>query len=136
MLWLLALVACGAVKQTADTAVASDSAARASDALSHGEHIQPIWDGQCGPCHLEGNSGATLELVDGYRFLVGVPSTQAPTMMRVQPGEAASSYLWMKLTDAHTSVGGSGDPMPPSGARLADEELNKIRAWIEEGAAR
>ena len=42
----------------------------------------------------------------------------------------------MKLTDAHTMVGGSGDPMPPSGTGLVGADLNTIRAWIEQGAER
>jgi hypothetical protein len=67
--------------------------------------------------------------------LVGVPSVQVPSLMRVAPGDAESSYLLHKLRGTHVSVGGSGNAMPPY-LVLADTELAQFSAWIDAGAER
>lgn len=63
--------------------------------------------------------------------LVGVTSEQS-TLERIQAGSTDNSYLWLKLTGAHTAMG-EGDPMPPTGS-LDDEQLEIVEAWILAGA--
>lgn len=66
---------------------------------------------------------------------------------RVTPGDASTSFLMMKLQDAHNSHGFEceadgttdepcGDRMPPlPSPPLCDGELELIRGWIEQGAS-
>jgi hypothetical protein len=63
--------------------------------------------------------------------LGGVPSEEIPTMMRIAPGDAASSYLYWKVS-ANPNI--AGDPMPLSGAPLSSGDLSLIASWIDGGA--
>lgn len=98
--------------------------------------VQPLWNGSC-TCHLMGGSGTMtaplLTLNPGMSIaqLVGVPSEQSG-LNRIQAGSTEESYLWLKLTGAHTTVG-EGDPMPPTGT-LDDGQLDIVEAWILSGA--
>lgn len=75
-----------------------------------------------------------LDLTSGHAraSLVGVPSQEQPSRFRVIAGNAAESYMYMKVT---------GDPriseerMPFGGPPLGAEELEAIRTWIDGGAA-
>ena len=84
-------------------------------------------------CHDSGSSSAGLVLQAGRSFdeLVGVPSNQQPLLQRVSPGLPDSSYLLDKLRGA---AGISGQRMPIGGPLLADEQLDGIVQWIEDGA--
>lgn len=88
--------------------------------------------GACMGCHYGQPAG--LGFVDAYDSLVNVPSTQAPDMVRVAPGDPDNSYLWRKLEGTHTGVG-SGDRMPQGGTLSADGRA-LVLAWIEGGALR
>jgi hypothetical protein len=88
--------------------------------------------GACMGCHYGQPAG--LGFVDAYDSLVNVPSTQAPGMVRVAPGDPDNSYLWRKLEGTHTGVG-SGDRMPQGGTLSADGRA-LVLAWIEGGALR
>jgi len=63
--------------------------------------------------------------------LVGVASEEIPGLFRVEPYDAASSYLYMKLID---DPGISGDPMPLSGGPLGAADLALVESWIDQGA--
>mgnify|MGYP003881637961 CR=1 FL=1 len=99
--------------------------------------VQPLWNAAC-TCHLMGGSGTmtapvlTLNPGMSHAQLVGVASEQAPSLDRVAPGNTDESYLWLKLTDTHASVG-SGTMMP-QGAALEAAQLDIIEAWILAGA--
>ena len=99
--------------------------------------IQPIWN-QC-TCHLMGPSGTmvaptmTLNEEVSWQQLIGTPSTAVPSMARIQPGKPAESYLWHKINDTHTTVGGTGTEMPP-GALLEPATIQTIEDWILGGA--
>jgi hypothetical protein len=64
--------------------------------------------------------------------LVGVPSQEVPERFRVTAGNAAESYLYMKLAGDPRIL---GERMPFGGAPLPAEQLEAIRLWIENGAA-
>ena len=68
-----------------------------------------------------------------YGNLVGAPSLQVPTMMRVQPGSLNDSYLWHKISGTHLEVGGSGSIMP-STIPLNESEREMFGRWIAAGA--
>lgn len=98
--------------------------------------VQPIWNGSCS-CHLMGSSGTmtapfmTLNPGMSIAELVGVSSEQSG-LNRIEAGSTGESYLWLKLTGAHETMG-EGDPMPPTGP-LEDGQLAIVEAWILAGA--
>jgi hypothetical protein len=71
-----------------------------------------------------------------YLNLVGVPAANAVAnaagKLRVQPGNAAASFLSQKLRGYLAS--GEGGPMPLLGPMLPQIELDVIDAWIDAGA--
>jgi hypothetical protein len=88
-------------------------------------------------CHRSGAPPAGLDLSDGaaYGSLVSVPSTQAPGVNRVEPGDPDNSYLYRKLLGEQAQVGGSGVRMPAGGAPpLPQDQLDVVRDWILGGA--
>lgn len=100
--------------------------------------VQAIFSAKCS-CHLAppGLSNGQLELSEGvaYGNLVGVPSPKATMTNRVEPGDPAASYLYLKLTGDYLTVpGGAGDPMPLIGGPLDAADLMTIEAWITAGA--
>src|SRR6202040_1214173 len=60
----------------------------------------------CSVCHIGGAApeGLRLDAADSFNFLVGVPSTEVPSLMRVQPGDPDNSYIIQKL-EGHAAVG-------------------------------
>lgn len=84
-------------------------------------------------CHLGSTAQLGLNLQQGsaYSNLVNVASRQNGTFLRVKPGDAANSYLYMKLIGDSRA---SGDRMPQGGNRLSDSQLEAIRDWINAGA--
>jgi hypothetical protein len=83
-------------------------------------------------CH--GGAGAQqgLRLDDGFSFdsLVNVPSTEVPTLDRVEPGNPNDSYLVRKI-EGTASVGAQ---MPFGGPPLSQALIDDIRQWIADGA--
>jgi hypothetical protein len=85
-----------------------------------------------GNCHGNGAGGLTLSATPAtsYASLVGVPSSDAASILRVAPGSATSSYLVMKLEGNQVS----GARMPIGGAPLSAADLKAIKDWINAGA--
>ena len=83
-------------------------------------------------CHGQGAASAGLgnfdDPVQAYAALVGTASTQNGAMDRVEPGNPAASYLWLKLNGQ-----GSGTQMPV-GATLPSSTLDAVYDWIVAGA--
>jgi hypothetical protein len=71
--------------------------------------------------------GMDLTADQFYASLVGVPSQERPELMRVNPGDPASSYLIHKVKGA---PGIMGLPMPMTGDRLSEQEVATLEAWI------
>src|SRR5262245_46005356 len=63
--------------------------------------------------------------------LDGVFSAEKPAMLRIAPGDSASSYLYWKIT---ANPGIAGDPMPLTGGPLSSADVNLIASWIDGGA--
>lgn len=87
----------------------------------------------CSTCHAGGAApkGLMLDAAHSYQLLVGVPSTEEPTLDRVKPGDPDSSYIIMKLTGAPGIQGGR---MPLDEAPLPQSTIDVIRQWIASGA--
>ena len=81
------------------------------------------------------NVPVSLDEDRAYQELVGVPSTQLPSMELVKPGDPAASYLVAKLRNTHLLEGGSGDRMPINAEPLGEDELQALEDWITNGAA-
>lgn len=84
-------------------------------------------------CHIGPAAPRGLDLSAGQAEgnLVGVASDEVPEFLRVEPSNAADSYLYMKIT-ADPRI--FGDPMPLTGGPLSAADKDLIERWIEEGA--
>jgi cysteine-rich repeat protein len=92
---------------------------------------------RCTGCH----SGAAVGGLDlranvAYRDLVGVPSLAEPGVVRLAPGDAQASLLWLLLAkgtgaQGYDEVQGIGMPF---GGRITADELEALRQWIDAGA--
>jgi len=83
-------------------------------------------------CHdpLGRQQGMILASGRAYAMIVGVQSTEMPSLHRIEPGDPANSYLYRKIL----GVGITGDRMPQGGPYLSDAQIKLIRDWIRRGA--
>ena len=89
---------------------------------------------RCTQCHNPGGRPFTggLDLTGSpYDRLVGVASTQRPSMPRIDPGNPDNSYLIHKIEGRPGIV---GVRMPLAGPPLTDGQIQLIRRWIALGA--
>lgn len=86
----------------------------------------------CTVCHAGGGApqGLRLDAVNSYAMLVGVPSVEVPSVLRVAAGRPDESYLVQKI-EGHAAVGAR---MPYGGPYLDDATVAVIRQWIAAGA--
>lgn len=86
----------------------------------------------CTKCHIGGGApeGLRLDAASSYNLLVGVPSTEVPSLFRVKSGDPDSSYIIQKL-EGHAAVGAQ---MPFGGPYLSTTTIGFIRQWISNGA--
>jgi|SRR5215475_6732830 len=114
--------------------------------ISFSQNVQPIFNQTCATagCH-SGASAATSGDLDlsasvSYANLVNHPissgcATQAPNVVRVNPGDTMGSMLWRKVAaDASRCF----SPMPLGSNGLIHTQPNAfstIEKWIQEGAA-
>lgn len=104
--------------------------------VSFANHVQPIFTDRCttSGCHSGDFPAQGMLLTAGasYANIVNVPNLEVPGLDRVEPGDTANSYLWMKVTGA---PGISGGRMPLFGGPLTSSEIGLITGWIQQGAA-
>jgi hypothetical protein len=90
----------------------------------------------CSVCHIGGGApeGLRLDAADSFNLLVGVPSTEVPSLLRVKPGDPDNSYIIQKL-EGHQAVG-SQMPFgcPQTQPCLTTSTIAFIRQWITDGA--
>ncbi len=87
----------------------------------------------CGVCHIGSAAphGLRLDTADSYALLVNVPSTEVPSLMRVNPGNPDNSYIVHKI-EGNQAV---GVRMPANGPPyLSQAQIDLIRGWIAAGA--
>jgi hypothetical protein len=87
----------------------------------------------CSRCHVGANAPQGLQLDQGhsYALLVGVPSAEVPSVLRVKPGDPTDSYLIQKLQNSSGIV---GQQMPFGGPYLPQATIDVIKQWITGGA--
>ncbi len=83
-------------------------------------------------CHVRAGApqGLRLDETNSFAMLVGVASSEVPTVLRVAPGDPNNSYLIQKLE----GTASAGEQMPMGVPPLAQSTINVIRQWIIDGA--
>lgn len=106
-------------------------------APSFATDIQPILHPTCSATNCHGGSfpqeGLNLRPPGAYDQLVNRPSSQLPSLLRVEPGDPDNSYFYRKLLPCNPpNCGGARMPrdLPP----LSPAQLDLIRNWITTGA--
>jgi hypothetical protein len=74
-----------------------------------------------------------------YKELIDVPAVNlagSAHLLRVVPGDASASFLYIKLTltQSRNSVYGAGMPIDTPGS-VCPAALDAVKAWIDQGAA-
>jgi hypothetical protein len=90
----------------------------------------------CSVCHVGGSApeGLRLDAADSFNLLVGVPSTEVPSLLRVKPGDPDNSYIIQKL-EGHAAVGAQMPfGCPSTQPCLTTTTIAFIRQWITDGA--
>jgi hypothetical protein len=90
----------------------------------------------CSVCHAGGSApqGLRLDAANSYNLLVGVPSTEVPSILRVKPGDPDNSYIIQKL-EGHAAVGAQMPfGCPTSQPCLSTSTIAFVREWITNGA--
>lgn len=83
-------------------------------------------------CHSGGSPQAGMDLsAPAYDDIVNVPSSQQPSLLRIDPGNSDDSYLIRKLEGG---PGITGQRMPFGGPFLDQATIDRMRAWVDEGA--
>ena len=90
----------------------------------------------CSVCHAGASApeGLRLDAANSYNLLVGVPSTEVPSLLRVKPGDPANSYIIQKLQG--TAAVGAQMPFgcPSTQPCLPASTIAFIQQWITNGA--
>jgi len=87
----------------------------------------------CSKCHIGGSApeGLQLDAAHSYNLLVGVPSVEQPSLLRVKPSDPDSSYMVHKIEGLPGITGGQ---MPLGETPLPQATIDAIRQWITNGA--
>ena len=88
--------------------------------------VRPLLEEHCYDCHGEEKQKGRLRLDTAVGILRGGESGEA----LIVPGKSAESHLIGKVAHADRK-----EAMPPKGARLSEEQVATLRAWIDGGAA-
>ena len=97
---------------------------KSTDSSFFQQHIQPIFDAHCTRCHGKKEQGGLL-IIDRRRLLSGGESGDPAVI----PGRPADSPLLQLVSAAEDDY-----RMPPKGAGLSKDEVEKVRQWIADGA--
>ncbi len=82
-------------------------------------------------CHGSAMSGGLglASAAESFSELVNVQAIGDRSLNRVQPGDFANSYLWLRVSDPNDPR-----PMPQGDAPLDNIDLANIMNWINAGA--
>jgi hypothetical protein len=103
------------------------------------ESVQQVFNGSCAGtiCHVgfSDQPAGELDLSPGNSCasLVGVPSVEVPTIMRVTKGASSQSYLMCKLEGCADLPAGAST-MPLAGDPLSADTISMLAQWIDDGA--
>ena len=87
----------------------------------------------CSKCHIGASApeGLQLDAAHSYNLLVGVPSAEQPSLLRVKAGDPDNSYMVHKIEGLPGITGGQ---MPLGETPLPQATINAIRQWVTNGA--
>ncbi len=102
----------------------ADPPANGGEVVDYLRDVKPILARRCYACHGALKRKAGLRLDTAASIHKGGDGGPA-----VEPGKAIESLLVDRITDPDESF-----RMPPEGDPLADDEVAKVRAWIDAGA--
>lgn len=104
-------------------------------AISFAADIVPVLRSQCATCHMTGNEPGNMRLYPSaaYDSLVGVESVSTGKLL-IKPGAPDDSYMLHKIKGIHLETGGSGARMPQGQRPLDQAVIDRIVAWVEQGA--
>ena len=109
------------------------------DEPSFNGHVAPIFEARCatGGCHSPAaqQQGLVLEPSVAYDEIVGVTSQLGQGMLLVVPGEPDDSWL-MRMISPDPAGRNGLSRMPLASTPLTENQIENIRRWIEQGAAR
>ncbi|HET9643714.1 MAG TPA: hypothetical protein VFP68_10260 [Burkholderiaceae bacterium] len=93
---------------------------------------QNVFTPICTTCHSGGGApqGLRLDAGTSASSLIGVPSNEVSSLLRVKPGDPDASYLIHKVE----GNGIAGARMPLGGPYLDAQTIAVIRQWISQGA--
>jgi len=107
-------------------ATAATEEPTAPGAVDFAKEIQPLFVQHCHECHGDKKQEAGLRLDQREAALRGGDSGKV-----IQPGDSAKSLLWQAIAGKTEQV----SRMPAERAPLSAEEIERIRNWIDQGAA-
>ncbi len=95
--------------------------------------VQAIFDQSCAlsGCHRDFQRPFLTADV-AYDNIVGVRTTQNPSLNFIEPADPSRSYLYLKITGSSGII--PPRMPPPPNAPLAPAQIDTIRIWIENGA--
>jgi hypothetical protein len=102
---------------------------------SFSANVIPILQNNCAivGCHVPGTApnGLIMTQTEAYSHLVGVTCVEDMAYVRVYPGNASISYMYLKITETTPP---SGVRMPADGDYLDQTDIDTIENWINQGA--
>ena len=96
--------------------------AAAQDVINYTDHIKPIFMQACSNCHNADRARGGLDLTSYSATMSGGSAGEIVTSM--DPGNSRLIAVM-----AHTAQ----PVMPPNGGKVADEKIELVRRWVEQG---
>ena len=118
------VVASGLIAVQLGTVAAQDNAARPE---YYTTKVKPIFEAQCGNCHMDGYRKGGLAMDTRAGMLKGGRDGAA-----LVPGDPEKSLL-VKLI-RHEGPVDDPMPMPPKKPKMSDAEIAIVTAWVKAGA--
>ena len=138
--FMLAFAACGGgdgdppfdPEEDPDPLEVTEQAVAGSVDDLHAKVIAKRCSGQPGLCH-NGQFEPNLSTPGlTYSYLVNRPGIEKPTLLRVSPGNAGASLFIDKIRNRN----GVATQMPLGAEPLAEEDIQALEKWINDGALR
>jgi hypothetical protein len=96
--------------------------------VSYNKDVQPILTKNCSECHAPGQKGLEASGLDTTNYQALMKGGKFGPL--VKPGDALTSTLNMLVEGrVHSSI-----QMPHGRAKLADKDIETLKAWVIEGA--
>ena len=95
---------------------------KAPPKITYDDHVKPILQQKCFSCHNPDKKSGDLDLTTYTNLMLGGASGAV-----IEPGDSTASYLYELVTHE------SEPAMPPESPKIADEMIETMRKWIDDG---